>query len=96
MSRKLAKQNPEMHRPGVAATLNSLAILYSQTQRLGKAEKAYDESLAIYRDLAKRNPELYRSQVAKALNDLAIVYRNTRRPKEASKALREAKNLQNR
>ena len=42
-----------------ASTLNNLAVLYSDTQRIQQAERAYDEALAIQRGLAEANPDAY-------------------------------------
>ena|ERR1700674_1633942 len=96
----LVNRQPEVSteagKDGKARVLNNLAILYSDTQRPGEAEKAYDEALGIYRELAKRNPEVYRPVVAVTLNNLANLYRATQRPGEAEKAINEARNFQTR
>ena len=73
-----------------AMTLNNLAILYSDTQRMRDAEMAYDEALAIRRQLAKENPETHLPDVALTLNNLAILYRATQRMRDAEIAYDEA------
>ncbi len=74
----------------VASTLNNLAILYSDTQRMKLAEDAYAEALDNYRKLAAANPEAYLPDVAMTLNNLAILYRDTQRMKLAEDAYAEA------
>ncbi|MCL2661455.1 MAG: tetratricopeptide repeat protein, partial [Acidobacteriaceae bacterium] len=54
-----------------AGALNNLAILYSDTNRMEKAESAYDEALKIRRELAESSPDVYRPDVASTLNNLA-------------------------
>src|SRR6516225_7483026 len=88
--RVLAKENPTAYQPDVAATLNNLAVLYGDTQRLKEAEAAYQEALDIGRQLAKDNPAAYRPDVAQTLNNFAILYRQTQRLKEAEAAYQEA------
>ena len=73
-----------------ATTLNNLAILYRDTQRMKEAEQAYGEALAIRRKLAETNPDAYLPDVAMTLNNLAILYRDTQRMKEAEQAYGEA------
>ena len=74
----------------IATTLNNLANLYSDTQRMTEAEKAYIEALDIRRKLALANPDAYLPNVANTLNNLAILYRATQRMQEAEKAYTEA------
>ena len=74
----------------IASTLNNLAILYRETQRMKEAEGAYQEALSTYRKLAKDNPEAYLPNVAGTPNNLAILYRETQRMKEAEGAYQEA------
>jgi len=87
--RTLAKTDPAAYQPDVAATLNNLAVLYGDTQRLKEAEAAYQEALDIGRQLAKDNPAAYRPDVAQTLNNFAILYRQTQRLKEAEAAYQE-------
>ena len=60
-------------------TLNNLALLYSDIQRLSDSEQAYQEALAIYRQLARDNPQNYLLYVAGTLNNLGILYRRMQR-----------------
>ena len=70
----------------IAMTLNNLAVLYSDTQRMKDAETAYLEALSIRRRLAEANPEAYLADVAMTLNNLANLYVATQRIKEAETA----------
>jgi tetratricopeptide (TPR) repeat protein len=80
----------------IAALKNNLAILYSDTQRLGEAEGAYNEALEIRRRLAEKNPEAYEPYVATTLNNLAILYSDTQRLGEAEGAYNEALEIRRR
>lgn len=66
-----------------ATILNHLAALYSDTQRLLEAEKAYGEALAISLKLAEANPDVHQIDIADTLNNIAILYRNTKRMRKA-------------
>ena len=76
--------------PNVAMTLNNLAILYGQTQRLQEAEEAHQEALMTYRQLAKVNAAAYLPDVATTLNNLGNLYGQTQRLQEAEEAYQEA------
>jgi tetratricopeptide repeat protein len=67
--RVLAKDNPEICKPYVAATLNNLGILLKDTNELQQAQNCYEEELRIYRELSKQNPEVYKPYVAVTLNN---------------------------
>jgi SNF2 family DNA or RNA helicase/tetratricopeptide (TPR) repeat protein len=82
--------DPGAYRPDVAATLNNLGVLYSDTGRLPDADKAYSEALTIYRDLAAHDPGAYRPDVAATLNNLGLLYRDTGRCADADKTYSEA------
>lgn len=88
MSRK-----PEAYLPDVAMTLNNLANLYKETQRLREAEESYRESLSTYRKLAELNPEAYLPDVARTLNNLGSLYRDTQRHQSAKTACEEAEQM---
>ncbi len=88
--RYLAKKNPKVYDGDVASTLNNLAVLHYDTQRLDLAEKEHTEALDIYRCLAERNPDAYESDVADTLNYLAILHSSTQRSKLAIKEFKEA------
>jgi tetratricopeptide (TPR) repeat protein len=91
--RELAQASPEAYLPDVATTLNNLAVLYSDTQRMKEAEEAYREALSIRRELAKANPEAYLPDVAMTLNNLANLYSTTQRMKEAEDCCCKAEQL---
>ncbi len=74
----------------IAMTLNNLAILYRETQRMKLAEDAYAEALDNYRKLAAANPEAYLPDVAMTLNNLANLYCDTQRMKLAEDSYAEA------
>jgi tetratricopeptide (TPR) repeat protein len=80
---------PESPR-SAAATLNSLANLYRDTQRMAEAESAYDEALLMFRQLAKEDPKAYLPDMARILNNLANLYGGTQRMAEAELAYDEA------
>ena len=88
--RQLAKANAAAYLPDVAMTLNNLAILYGDIQRLQEAEEAYQEALMTYRQLAKANAVAYLPNVATTLNNLAILYGDIQRLQEAEEAYQEA------
>ena len=73
-----------------AMTLNNMAVLYRETQRMKDAEAAFVEALSIRHELAKANPEAYLPIVAMTLNNMAILYRDTQRMKDAEAAYGEA------
>jgi tetratricopeptide (TPR) repeat protein len=72
--RELADTTSSTAPPGVAATLNNLANLYSDIQRLQEAEEAYQEALTIRRQLAQANPLAYLPTVATILHNLALLH----------------------
>lgn len=76
-----------------AGCLNNLANLYSATNRLDLAEKAFDEALRLYRALARGNPDIYRPYVATTLNNLANLYTAANRLDLAETAYDEALKL---
>ena len=53
-----------------ATTLNNLAILYSNTQRLKESEQYYIEALEIFRRLAKENPTMYEQDINRITEEL--------------------------
>jgi tetratricopeptide (TPR) repeat protein len=89
----LASANPEAFLPNVASTLNNLAVLYSDTQRLPESEAAYEEALDIRRKLASANPEAFLPDVAMTLNNLGFFYYHTLRPQEAYLCCGEAEQM---
>ena len=94
--RTLAAQNSETFESDVAWTLNNLAALHYNTQRLDLAEKEYIEALEIYHRLAQKNPEAFKSDVARTLNNLANLHADTQRLDLAEKEYNEALEIQRR
>ena len=94
--RHLAATNSTAYEPDVAETLNNLAGLHSDTQRLAEAEAEYTEALEIYRRLAARSSEAYEPYVALTLNNLAILLKNTQRLAEAEAEYLEALEIRRR
>jgi tetratricopeptide (TPR) repeat protein len=80
----------DLERESRASTLNNLAIVYRDTQRMQKAESLYKEALGMKREVAEGNPELYLPQVATSLNNLGNFYRDTQHMLEAEEAFLEA------
>jgi Tetratricopeptide repeat len=54
-------------------TLNNLANLYSDTQRLEESEQCLQEALQLYRALSERNPIVYQSRVTAIVAALAAL-----------------------
>ena len=84
--RGLAKENPDAYLPSVAATLNNLGLLYSESKRTNEAEKAYREAVEIRRSQGKADP----AALALCLNNLANLYRDNEKMDEAEKAYTES------
>jgi tetratricopeptide (TPR) repeat protein len=72
------------------ALLNSVAVLYSDTNRYKEAEEYYKEALDIRRKLAGENPSAYNPDLAMTLNNLANLYNKTNKYKEAEEYYNEA------
>ena len=85
---KLIKQ--KLIKSQESSVLNSLALLYSKTNRLKEAEELYNEALKIRKTLSKKNPAEYNPAFAKTLNNLAILYYKTNRLQEAEESYSEA------
>ena len=94
--RRLSLSNPQAYDPDVAMTLNNLAILYSDTQRLSESELMYKEALEIFRRHAQSNPQAYEPDVAMTLNNLAILYSDTQRLSESELMYKEALEIRRR
>ena len=52
--------------PYVAITLYNMAILFAQQKQYGDAEKAAEESLAIYQQMVQKNESAFGSDVKNA------------------------------
>ena len=95
LCRELAKENPSVYGPNVAATCNNLALFLSKSSAGRKeAEDLYREALKLYRELAKENPSVYGPDVAGACNNLAnLLSDSSTHRKEAEDLYREALKL---
>jgi len=71
-------------------TLNNLANLYSDTQRLDESEELYKEALEIHRRLAKGNPQAYEPDVASTLGCWASLKNELGQFKKAEQMSMEA------
>jgi tetratricopeptide (TPR) repeat protein len=74
----------------IASTLNNLAVVYRDTERIKEAEQFHKEVLKIRRGLAEASPEAYLPDVALTLNNLAVLYSDTQRKEEAEQFHQEA------
>ena len=90
------KEKAKDYKPDVARTLNNLALLYSNTQRLEESEAMYLEALEIRRELAEKDPDTYEPGLALTLNNLATLYQNTHRLSESETLQLEAIEIQKR
>ena len=88
--KRLAEGNPQAYEPYVAMTLNNLANLYSDTQRLDESEQLYMEALEIRRRLAKGNPQVYEPDVAATLGGWAFMKNKLGQFKKAEQMSMEA------
>jgi tetratricopeptide (TPR) repeat protein len=79
-----------------AMTLNNVAILYKKQNEYAKAEKSYDEALALQRDLAQTNPTTFLYDVAGTLNNLSLLYYNQNEYGKAEKGYDEALEIRRR
>ncbi len=92
--RELAKDNPAVYLPDVAATLNNLGLLVAaDSQRRKEAETLYTEALISYRQLAKDNPAVYLPYVANTLMVFGRSYLDWNEPAQALPLLQESVRL---
>jgi tetratricopeptide (TPR) repeat protein len=73
-----------------ARTLNGLGILHYYQNRIEEARKAYEESLAKYRQLADNNPQTYLPYVANTLNNFGNLHSDQNQMEDAYEAYEEA------
>ena len=74
----------------LASVYNSLALIYSRTQRFKESESMYKSALAIREGLAKANPQTCEPDLAMSYNNLAILYSTTHRFKESESMYKSA------
>ena len=95
-SKNKSKEESKDYEPDVARTLNNLALLYSNTQRLKESETMYLEALEIRRRLAEKDPDTYEPGLAMTMNNLALLYSNTQRLMQSETLQLEALEIQRR
>ncbi len=94
IQRKLATENPAANRHELAGTLDSLGLLYQETQRFAEAGAADKEAMTIQRQLTEQNPRLYRPDSATTLNNLGALYTDTYHFADAEAALTEGASIE--
>ena len=87
---------PDSCQLDVAMTLNNLAVLHGELNRLTDAERECAESLDIYRRLATDNPAKFDGDVARGLNNLAILHRGLNRIADAEREYAESLEIRRR
>jgi tetratricopeptide (TPR) repeat protein len=92
--RILVTQNPAAYWPDLAGALNSLGVLYNNTNRFTEAEATYKEAADIYRGLAAQNPAAYRPELAGTISNLGVLYDYRHQFNEAEAAYKEALDIQ--
>src|SRR5438270_8030402 len=80
--RALAQANPEAYLPNVAMTLNNLAVLYSETQRMKEAEEFCSEAEKALNPLWARNPVVHGDQMGRILATSALLCERRDQPNE--------------
>jgi tetratricopeptide (TPR) repeat protein len=73
-----------------AMILGNVANLYLNLNRYDKAQKAFRETLRIYRELSRQNHLAFRPHLATTLNNIAILYKGLQKFEDAEKAYLEA------
>ena len=91
--RTLAKHNPAVYTPDLAASLNTLANRLAGNGQRHEALKTAQEATNLYRTLAKHNPAVYTPDLAASLNNLAIDLDDNGQKHEALEAAQEGTNL---
>ena len=81
----LAKSNPEIYEPRLAAICINLGLIYNNTQRFNESEQMHKAALDISKRLADSNPQAYEPYLAASYNNLANLYYNTQRFNEAER-----------
>ena len=91
--RTLAKHDPAVYTPDLAASLNNLANRLAGNGQRHEALKTAQEGTNLYRTLAKHNPAVYTPDLAMSLNNLASYLASNGQRHEALKTTQEATNL---
>ena len=96
IGRRLAKENPAVYEPDLAAACNHLGDLLKNTNRPEEAEGYYRQALSVYRRLANENPVAYEPDTAGICNNLGVLLHSTNRMEEAERYYREALEIRRR
>ena len=91
--RTLAKHDPAVYTPDLAASLNNLANRLAGNGQRHEALKTAQEGTNLYRTLAKHDPAVYTPDLAVSLNNLASYLASNGQRHEALKTTQEATNL---
>lgn len=91
--KELSEQNPELHKPKLAITLNNLGYLLSDINDLKQAQDCYEAALKLYQELSEQNPEIYKPHFAGALNNLGGLCQKTQDLKQAQAYYEDALKL---
>ncbi|MFD3525131.1 SAV_2336 N-terminal domain-related protein [Streptomyces sp. NPDC058653] len=70
--RELARDRPDVYRPGLASRLNSLSGRLSELGRRDEALSTITEAVELYRELARQHPASGRPNLARGLNNLSV------------------------
>ncbi|MFF0415595.1 tetratricopeptide repeat protein [Kitasatospora sp. NPDC004745] len=89
-NRVLAEADPEAHLPGLANSLNNLAVSLSRVGRWEEGLAAIQEAVTHSRTLAEANPVTDLPGLAKSLNNLAVSLGGVGRWEEGLAAIQEA------
>ena len=91
--KELSEQNPVLHKPKLAITLNNLGYLLSDINDLKQAQDCYEAALKLYQELSEQNPEIYKPHFAGALNNLGGLCQKTQDLKQAQAYYEDALKL---
>ena len=88
--RKLAEEMPDVYRPDLARSLNSLGNCFGALWLTHEALRVTQEAVGIYRELAKEQPDQYRHRLATSLTNLGNRFGQLGEPHEAFPFTQEA------
>ena len=88
--RRLQQKQPGTFMVYSAQSLENLAKLHADSNRLEDAEREYAEALRIYRHLSRSTPEDHESNMATTLNNLGKLHAKLNRHNEAESEYKEA------
>ncbi len=77
----------------IADAANILGVLYSDTNRMNKAEQEYLRAKEIREQLAAENPSAYQPDLAMSCNNLGVLYKDTNRMDLAEREYLRAKEI---